>query len=446
MSEAAPQNDPKSSDRADATAVLLRLRDMGHIAYFAGGCVRDLLLGREPKDWDIATDAPPARVREIFPRTQAVGAAFGVILVRQGKSQVEVATFRTDGRYIDGRHPQGVTFSNPEEDAKRRDFTINGLFLDPVNDLVIDYVGGQADLAAKVIRAIGDPRHRFDEDYLRMLRAVRFAARLNFEIEPATATAIQVHSALLTRISPERIADELRVMLAPPTRVAAWRLMHVLGLLTPIFRFVEVPAGEPDDDRTIDRLFEKLPAEPLPFSLVIATAAAQWLWWASPAGSDIRRSFEKPVIAMLVGAVRKSLKLSNDECDSAGQTLEGLHPLLADDPPTVAILKRFLARPTAGLSRTLLAALNEANLIDESRYSMLQQSLAEMERTDFAPQPFITGDDLTATGMRPGPVFRQILDAAYDAQLEGRLASRDEALRLAKELERTAVVLPRQKK
>lgn len=422
----------RSTARADATAVLTRLRDSGHLAYFAGGCVRDLLLGKEPKDWDVATDAPPTRVREIFPRTQAVGAAFGVILVRQGRSQVEVATFRTDGRYIDGRHPQGVTYSNPEEDANRRDFTINGLFLDPLNDLVIDYVGGQADLAARVIRAIGDPQHRFDEDYLRMLRAVRFAARLGFEIEPATASAILAHSPLLTRISPERIADELRVMLPPPTRVAAWKLLDVLGLLPVIFRFVDVPPGDPDESRTIDGLFNQVrPGEAAPFSLVLATAAVQWLWWASPAGRDIRSIFEKPVVAGLIAGVRKALRLSNDECDAATGTLEGLAPLLRDEPPGVAALKRFLARPTCGFSRDLLAAMADAKLVERDRYGWLISSLAALEETEFAPTPLITGDDLTAAGFRPGPLFRKLLDSVYDAQLEGRVGSREAALQLA---------------
>src|SRR5882724_7855964 len=203
------------STREDALVVLKRLREAGHVAYFAGGCVRDLLLGAEPKDFDVATDAPPSRVQELFRNTQAVGAAFGVILVRQGGSQIEVATFRADAGYDDGRHPSKVRFTTAEEDARRRDFTINGLFLDPVGGQVIDYVRGQDDLRAGVIRAIGNATERFEEDSLRLLRAVRFAARLGFEIEPGTAAAIKAHAPQLKRISPERIADELRVMLTP---------------------------------------------------------------------------------------------------------------------------------------------------------------------------------------------------------------------------------------
>src|SRR5688572_25076472 len=216
MTDVPPDDSPRSATREDALAVVRRLRDAGHVAYFAGGCVRDQLLGLDPKDYDVATDAPPDRVRQLFSNTQAVGAAFGVILVRQRKSQIEVATFRTDGKYLDGRRPEGVVFTTAEEDAKRRDFTINGLFYDPVEDKVIDYVGGRADLERRIIRAIGNPDERFAEDHLRVLRAVRFAARFGFDIEPATASAVQSHARHLPRISPERVAEELRLMLTPP--------------------------------------------------------------------------------------------------------------------------------------------------------------------------------------------------------------------------------------
>src|SRR5688572_4647494 len=227
-----PNPGGKRSDRGDAVAVVRRLREAGHVAYFAGGCVRDLLLGRQPKDYDVATDAPPARVRKLFANTQAVGAAFGVILVRDGRSTIEVATFRADGAYADGRHPMEVRFTTAEEDAARRDFTINGLFLDPLDGdgdgRVLDFVGGRDDLDAGVIRAIGEPERRFEEDHLRLLRAVRFAARLGFGVESKTAAAIRLHAPQLKRISPERIADELRVMLTPPTRGDAWRLLRDL--------------------------------------------------------------------------------------------------------------------------------------------------------------------------------------------------------------------------
>src|SRR5215218_6136693 len=186
MSDAPPPTSNQPSSREDALAVVRRLRDAGHVAYFAGGCVRDQMLGLTPKDYDVATDAPPDRVRAIFPNTQSVGAAFGVILVRHRKSVIEVATFRTDVNYVDGRRPESVRFTTAEEDAERRDFTINGLFFDPIENEVIDYVGGQGDLASKVVRAIGEPNHRFEEDHLRLLRAVRFASRFDFAVESET--------------------------------------------------------------------------------------------------------------------------------------------------------------------------------------------------------------------------------------------------------------------
>src|SRR5436190_8701533 len=226
---------PKKSTGEDAVEIVKRLRSAGHVAYLAGGCVRDLLLGLEPKDYDVATDAPPERVRKLFNNTQAVGAAFGMILVRLGGSQIEVATFHADMEYEDGRRPVGVRFTSAEEDAKRRDFTINGLFLDPIDDRVIDYVGGQDDLSAKILRAIGEPNHRFEEDHLRLLRAVRFASRFGLIIHPTTADAIASHAPSLTRISPERVGEGLRLMLTPITRVAARDLLWQFKLIEVIF-------------------------------------------------------------------------------------------------------------------------------------------------------------------------------------------------------------------
>src|SRR5687768_2488329 len=231
----------KRSTREDALAVVRRLRDAGHVAYFAGGCVRDALLGLEPKDYDVATDAPPDRVRELFPRTQAVGAAFGVILVRQGRSQIEVATFRKDLAYADGRRPEGVVFSTAEEDAKRRDFTINGMFFDPIEEKVIDYVGGQRDAVDRVLRAIGLADERFAEDHLRLLRAIRFAARFGLTIEPSTREAIARNVPHLVRITPERVAEELRLSLTPVTRGRAWDMIRQYGIDAVVFRFLKLP-------------------------------------------------------------------------------------------------------------------------------------------------------------------------------------------------------------
>jgi poly(A) polymerase len=427
-----PQNPARkpTSHRDDALAIVRRLREAGHVAYFAGGCVRDTLLGLEPKDYDVATDAPPQRVRGLFTSTQAVGAAFGVILVRQRRSQVEVATFRADLEYRDGRRPEGVRFTTAEEDARRRDFTINGLFLDPVENRVIDYVGGQEDLKNRLLRAIGNPDERFAEDHLRLLRAVRFAARFNLSIEPATDGAIARHAPHLARISPERIAEELRLMLTPPTRARAWALLRRYALDAVVFRFLPLPtpAAHPEVAAGRKTVFEKVsPGATIPFGLALAAAALDL------AVGRLRDASDWPDLSVLraVKAVRQALRVSNDESDEMEGALYGLEHLLKNASPTVAMLKRFLARPTAPMTRALLAALPAE--VAPSR-AALERRLAELERTDYAPPPLITGDDLTAAGLAPGPVFKRVLDAVYDEQLEGRVTTRDAALKLALDL------------
>jgi len=406
-------------------AVLRRLRDAGHIAYFAGGCVRDELLGLSPTDYDIATDAPPPRVRELFTNTQAVGAAFGVILVRHGQSVVEVATFRTDLEYHDGRRPDGVKFATAQEDAQRRDFTINGIFLDPVENRVIDYVGGQADLKANVLRAIGNPDQRFAEDHLRLLRAVRFASRFALQIEPATAAAIAANAHQLPRISPERLADELRQLLISPAKNVAWNLLWKFDLLNQLFRFLPADGHAAfTPDRSI---FLKLaPSDSLP----LAAATLDYRWQRAGRPNDLRQWLSKSAIAQINRAMRKGLKISNEESDQLNGTLSGVAILLGDAEPTVAAKKRFLATPTAAAARSLLDALAAVGLFTE-RINKLRTELDQLQATDFAPPPLISGDDLINAGVSPGPAFKRALAEAYDAQLEGRVATRDEAMQLA---------------
>ncbi len=406
----------------DALAVLTRLRQAGHVAYFAGGCVRDLLLGLPAKDFDVATDAPPDVVRKLFPNTQAVGAAFGVILVRQQKSMIEVATFRTDGDYSDGRRPDSVRFATAEEDAQRRDFTINGLFLDPVENRIIDYVGGQTDLQAKLIRAIGDPAKRFEEDYLRMLRAVRFAARLGFEIEPATAAAIRRNAASIARISPERIADELRRILTPAGRARAWALLQQCDLVTNLFRGL-VPHSRSDTS-----LLQRTDAaQPISFPLALAvclieiTASRQYL--ENRDAGWIRSAVQK---------FRQLFKLSNDERDALGNILFDGSQLLHESLSQAALM-RFIAKPTSADTRELLRVL-QANQLDSGRIATIERQLAPLADMDCAPPPFVTGDDLAAAGLTPGPIFKRVLDAVYDAQLESRVGDRSAAMALAMEL------------
>ncbi len=427
MAEELPKRQP--SDRTDAMAVVLRLRESGHIAYFAGGCVRDLLLGKTPKDYDVATDAPPNRVRELFRNSQSVGAAFGVVLVRTGGSVVEVATFRTDGKYLDGRHPSEVRFTTAEEDARRRDFTINGLFFDPVTDQVIDHVGGVADLNAKLLRAIGSPSDRFDEDSLRLLRAVRLSARLGFEIETATAQAIQTHAAQLRRISPERIGEELRMMLTTGTRSAAWLLLWRLQLTREIFRFLPV-GTEPMPDAS-NFLFPRVaPGRLIPFGAALAFAAVCYQLKKGGREMDPRVLFDPPRVSASVHAMRKSLKISNDETEGMRQTLSGLTRLLNVTEPRVATMKRFLAGAEAKWSRALLDAIDAPPQF-VARANWLREQLSRLELEDVAPPPLLDGDMLTSAGLTPGPQFRELLDAVYDAQLEGSVVNSEEALKLA---------------
>ncbi len=414
--------------RPDALAVLKRLRDSGHIAYFAGGCVRDSLLGLEPADWDVATDAPPQRVRSLFPATQAVGAAFGVILVRSGKSTVEVATFRSDGTYEDGRRPSSVTFTTAEEDARRRDFTINGLFLDPIEDRVIDFVGGRDDLAARRIRAIGDPHQRFSEDHLRLLRAVRFAARFSFDIEPATSAAITSLAPRVKTISPERVGEEIRLMLTPTTRSIAWRLIWNLRLAPEIFRFFPKLPQQMNFDRSI---FLSVDANN-PISVGLALAAAA-VCIHHQAGDEILESFKHSEVSRTVRAMRQAMRISNEESDEMAEILGAISPLLQDQPPGLATIKRFLARPTSAQSRRLLDTISAVGLHQE-KIAALKPRFAQLDGQDVAPTPFIDGNDLITLGLNPGPKFRQILDSVYDAQLEAKISSKEDALKLVETL------------
>ncbi|HEX4124978.1 MAG TPA: CCA tRNA nucleotidyltransferase [Tepidisphaeraceae bacterium] len=421
------------SNRSDALAVVRKLCDAGHVAYFAGGCVRDLLLGKSPGDYDVATDAPPARVRKLFINTQAVGAAFGVILVRIGTSTIEVATFRADEEYRDGRHPVAVRFTSAGEDARRRDFTINGLFLDPLappdHDRIIDFVGGRDDLAAGVIRAIGNPTERFDEDSLRLLRAVRFAARLGFTIEPATAAAIAAHAPQLKRITPERIADELRHMLTASTRAAAWQLLLDLHLAPEIFRFLPPRATPPRSGR-IPPVFELLSSnQPTSFGLSLAAAYLSYR-----TATDLTELLAPPSIKSATRAMRQALRISNEESADFAGTLDGLHLLLTDPPPGIVQQKRFLARPTAPSTRQLLAALAAAGLLPANRAIVLESELARLSKTDYAPTPLLTGDHLIAMGLKPGRQFKRILDAVYDSQLAGAIQTLEEARQFAQRL------------
>ena len=398
-----------ASDARDAAlTVLQKLVDAGHVAYFAGGCVRDRLLGLEPKDFDIATDARPDEVKQVFPRARSVGESFGVHLVRRGRHTIEVATFRAEGVYHDGRHPESVTFSDAEHDARRRDFTINGLFEDPLTDTIIDHVGGQRDIEARVIRAIDDPAARLSEDHLRMLRAIRFAARFRFAIDGATADAISASAADLRGVSRERVGQEVRWMLSDPNRaVAAWE-MQFLGL-----------DGAVLDEGTC--LVAPCRLGRLPEDAAFSTALAAWVVDRHDAMPDEPKE--------VVTRWTASLKLSGAERQGMLECLEVYDTLLRRWPGLGVAGQKRLAGTTAfreGLM--LLAAEDPAALVE------VQRRVSELAESGISPHPLLGGDDLIAAGMSPGPPFKAILDAVYDAQLEGAVTTPDEARALARVL------------
>lgn len=421
------------SSRQDAFEVVRRLREAGYTAYFAGGCVRDALLGLEATDFDVATDAQPAAVRGVFRATQAVGAAFGVILVHQGQSVVEVATFRSDAAYEDGRRPSAVHFTTPQHDAQRRDFTINGLFLDPLENRVIDYVGGQQDLADRRLRAIGDPAARFREDHLRLLRAVRFAARFDLQVDPDTAAAIRHDAPLLRRISPERIADELRRMLTVPTRPRAWQLLWDFALVDTLFRFL--PGAEPCELDPQRCPFLLLSGETVSFPLALAAAALSYRL-QGVGHPPLKALLVRQRVGEVLRATRQALRLSNEESSQIEEILQSCDAVL-QDAPRLATLKRFLARPTSPDSQRLLRALAAAGW-EAGAIVLLEPRLAALAGVEVAPPPLLTGDDLVAAGLSPGPLFKRILMQVYDEQLEDRLPDRAAALELGLQLAQSA--------
>ena len=440
-----------------ATAIIKTLRQRGFQAYLVGGCVRDLLLNREPKDYDVATNATPQQVMQIFPETYAVGAQFGVVLIpvpevdaannesgNVAKSHaVEVATFRSDIGYSDGRHPDEVRFSqDPREDVARRDFTINGMMLDPIASEtpgeVLDYVGGRKDLEAKIIRAIGDPERRFAEDKLRMLRAVRFAARFEYSIEPETFSAIQKLAHEIEVVSRERVRDELTRMLTEGHAPRAFLLLDESGLLQHILPEISAMKGveqppeyHPEGDVFIHTLLllENLP-QPCP--LTLAWGALLHDVGKPPtfrrAPDRIRFDDHVDVGVKMAEKICQRLRFSNDD---AGQILALVENHMRFGHATLmkqSTLKRFLRLPYFDEHLALHRADSLASHRNLSTYEFVRQKQAEIPPETIRPTPLVTGDDLIAAGHIPGPKFREILNAVEDAQLEGRLPSRDAAL------------------
>jgi poly(A) polymerase len=415
-----PDLDPKLS-REFAVDVVRRLRAAGHQALWAGGCVRDQLMATLPRDYDVATDAPPQRVREVFGqrRTLPLGAAFGVITVLgpRDAGQIEVATFRKDAGYSDGRHPDAVTFSDAEHDAQRRDFTINGLFFDPLDEQVIDYVGGQQDIEQRVIRAIGDPLARIAEDKLRMLRAVRFASRFDFALDTQTRAAIQQQARELVIVSAERIAAEMRLVLTHANRAAGVQLLADTNLLEVVLPEAPPLMSDRDQWSRCLSVLANLHAPTFPMALA---ALLRELQIAEPNRDLPQVVFER-------------WKLSTDE-------LTGVAKLLREEP----LIRTARGQPWPRLQRVLVAP-RVAELLGycEAVAKTLDGSSAEIDfcreklalpPVELNPPPLITGDDLKQIGVPPGPEYRTILDAVRDAQLEHTVTTQAAALALAQRL------------
>ena len=428
---------------AAARSLVDRLRAAGHIAYWAGGCVRDLVRGLPPKDVDIATDARPQEVQEIFRRTYAVGAHFGVIVVLENDFQFEVATFRSDGAYLDGRHPVAVNFSSPEEDARRRDFTINGMFYDPPNDAVIDFVGGRADLAARLVRAIGEPARRFGEDRLRLLRAIRFATVLEFEIEPLTWAAMLAAADRINAISAERIRDELVRIFLSPQRVRGWDLLDASGLMKAILPEIDAlkdcqqpPQFHPEGDvfqhtRLMLSLLPDNVSLPLVLSVLFHDIGKPPTATVDETGR-IRFSGHDKVGAAMAEALMHRLRFSRAETEATVEMVEQ-HMVFKDAPNMrISRLKRFMARPHFAdeLELHRVDCLGSHGMLEN--YDYLVRKQGEFANEPIIPPPLVRGDDLIALGLKPGPIFGEILEAVETRQLEGNLSNREEALEWVK--------------
>jgi tRNA nucleotidyltransferase/poly(A) polymerase len=413
-----------------------------------GGCVRDLVLGREPADYDVCTDARPERVQELFPRSLAVGAKFGVILVVDAGVQVEVATFRSDIGYSDGRHPDRVVYSKTaEEDVRRRDFTINGLLMDPASGEVLDYVGGRTDLRAGMVRAIGDPRLRFTEDKLRMLRAVRFAARFGFQIERETMAAARSLAAQVLEVSLERIRDELTKLLTEGKARRGFELLDETGLLAVVLPDVarmrgvqQPPQFHPEGDVWIHTCMMLENLQPncsptLAWGVLLHDVGKPPTF--SPAtgpGTRIRFDGHVEVGVRMAEHICRTLRFSNEDTEQIA-SLVANHMRFKDvREMRTATLKRFLRLPRfeEDLELHRLDCLASHGSLDA--YTFVQQFLLETPPEKVYPPRLVTGDDLKGMGLQPGPRFKEILLAVEEAQLEGRLQDRESALQFARSM------------
>jgi poly(A) polymerase len=424
-----------------AVSTIRRLRQAGFVAYLTGGCVRDLLLGRTAKDFDVATSARPDELLRLFPRAGQVGAHFGVVLVHEKEAQVEVATFRSDLEYQDGRHPDGVHFeTDPRQDALRRDFTINALLLDPDSGDILDFIHGRADLDAKLIRAIGDPERRFREDHLRLLRAVRFAARLGFEIEPETFAAIQRLAPLIQSVSAERVRDEIARILTEGGARRGFELLDSSGLLHEVLPEVaalkgvaQPPEFHPEGDVWTHTLIMldglRQPSVTLALGVLLHDIG-------KPATFRITERIR------FDGHVEKGIEIAHSLLNRLrfpNYVIEGVEALIGNHMKFMEVprmrestLKRFLRQPDFEEHMELHRLDCLSSHGDLENYEFVRRKQLEVPPEQLKPAPLLTGRELIAAGYKPGPMFGVALREIEDAQLEGRISTVGEALQMAR--------------
>jgi len=429
----------RGMSEAAARSIVERLRAKGFEALYAGGCVRDRLLGLTPHDYDVATNARPEQVEALFPRTVPVGVQFGVIIVLEQGAEIQVATFRGDGTYHDGRHPESVRYTDAEGDSRRRDFTVNGLFLDPIEERILDFVEGRRDLESRLLRAIGNPSERFAEDKLRLLRAVRFATTLGFEIDPDTWREILVWSPEIHAVSAERIREELVKILLSPNRLRGFDLLDESGLLRQVLPEMEAlkgcdqpPEFHPEGDVFVHtRLMLSMLAPDASLPLVLSVLFHDIGKPATRVVDEtgrIRFNGHEGVSAGMTLRLLQRLRFPNEVIDAVIPAVR-LHMSFKDVPNMrVATLKRMMARPTfeEELELHRVDCLASHGMLDN--HAMLIAKREEFGREPLIPEPLISGHDLIALGMKPGPEFAEMLMSVQTRQMEGTLNTRDEAL------------------
>lgn len=432
----------KEESTAIAFKIAQKLKNAGFTALFAGGSVRDALMKKPvPEDIDIATNATPDQVEKLFHKTVPVGKQFGVMIVVEEGKNFEVATFRREGGYADGRHPTQVAFTDPKEDAIRRDFTVNGLFYDPFEEKVLDFVAGQEDLKKKIIRAIGDPRQRFEEDKLRLLRAVRFTSSLGFEMDPKTWEALKEYAPKITQVSSERIRDEIVKILTRPGAARGFRLLSDCGLLKAILPEIEAMKGveqpkehHPEGDVYVHTmlLLEKLQAPSPELAL-----AALFHDVGKPPTFVVREGkptfYEHAYVgAEMTRKIMKNLRFSNNEIEVVSECVAN-HMKFADvQKMRSGKLKQFVSRPNFEMEMEMhrIDCLSCHGMLDN--YYFLKEKLKEYAAEELKPKPLINGNDLIEAGMKPGPAMKDVLEEAYVLQLEGTLKTKEDSVAWAR--------------